>query len=731
MEKKALIAVLLFFVIPCHALCTMNAYTLSVPVDTVKADLPADSLGRMIKEGVLLKEVVIEGNSGNKEIQMRLAQNTLGVTRQYVEDNFGGSLMQTLERLPGVKAMSIGSGASKPVIRGLGFNRVLVAENGIRHEGQQWGDDHGLETDQYAVDKVEIIKGPAAVTYGSDAIGGVINLISDRTPQERFRGGVNLFARSNNESVGTTLRLAGRNGGFWCKVNATFIDYADYRIPTDSIRYYSYYIKLHDRRLRNTAGHELDGSLLLGYEGNRMRGYFRVADVNTRSGFFANAHGLEVMLSDIDYDRSRRDVDLPYHTVNHLMLSNHTEWHWHGGTVEGGFAYQHNRQSEYSEPVSHGYMPIPPNTLERRFTKQTASTDIRLRLMLGLHSLQAGLSTEYQKNRRSGWGFILPDFGQLTFGGYAYDRFVVSDDLILSAGIRFDHGTVRIHSYHDWYKTPQADGDSVFVERSADMRRSFNSFTWSVGINRRMGDWVLKINAGKSFRIPAAKELGMDGINYNIFRYEEGNAGLKPEESYQADAGLIYGNGTVDVSVTPYLNYFPNYIYLNPTSEYCEGLQLYRYTQCRVLRWGLEASLSWRFLRHFDLEADGQYLYVRQLSGEKKGYSLPYSTPWSALMKLRYSLPANDEDGSSFMAVECRVVGAQNEVVPPEEPTPGHWLLGASAGKSFHLGGSMLRVTLRCENILNKRYYDHTNYYRLIGVPEPGRNFSLMAAWSF
>lgn len=85
-------------------------------------------IGRMMRDGISLKEVVIKGNSGYKEIQMRSAQNTLGVTRGYVEDNFGGSLMQTLERLPGVKAMAVGSGASKPVIRGLGFNRVLVAE---------------------------------------------------------------------------------------------------------------------------------------------------------------------------------------------------------------------------------------------------------------------------------------------------------------------------------------------------------------------------------------------------------------------------------------------------------------------------------------------------------------------------------------------------------------------------------------------------------------------------
>ena len=101
-------------------------------------------------------------------------------------------------------ALSVGSGESKPVIRGLGFNRILVAENGIKHEGQQWGDEHGLEADQYAIDTVEVIKGPAALSYGSDAIGGVINLQSTAVPHIAFSGEVNLFARSNNESTGAT-----------------------------------------------------------------------------------------------------------------------------------------------------------------------------------------------------------------------------------------------------------------------------------------------------------------------------------------------------------------------------------------------------------------------------------------------------------------------------------------------------------------------------------------------
>ena len=746
-NKKLVYIVLPLFINLFHAL-TASAKAMSLPKDSVRISAQADSVKRMMRDGVSLKEVVVSGSS-NKEIQMKSALNVVRANQKFIEENFSGSLMQTLSRLPGVQAMNVGSGESKPVIRGLGCNRGLVAEKGSKHERQQWGDDQGLEIDQYAIDQAEVIKGPTSLTYGSDAIGGVINLKSNTMPLKKFAGQVNLFGRTNNESIGSSVRLTGRNGKFWYKANATWMDYADYKVPADSIEYYSYWIKLKDQRLRNTAGREMDGNLMLGYAGDRWNTSFRIADVNAKAGFFANAHGLEVRLSDIDYDSSRRDIDLPYHTVNHFWVSNHTDWNWADGMLESNFAYQNNRQRELAEPVSHGYMPIPTNTLERSFTKQTFSTNVKAMQQMGKHDLQAGGNVEYQRNRQGGWGFILPDFEQLTFGVFAMDKWNLSDKLSLTAGARFDRGSVRIHSYHDWYKTPLKastsdspmdgtvlqgtlqQGDSTYMERSANLRRSYNSFTWSVGVNRMLGDWVLKLNVGKSFRMPIAKELVMDGVNYNIVRYEKGNTSLKPEESYQVDAGIVCEKGVLSMQLTPYLNYFPNYIYLNPTPQYKEGLQLYYYTQAKVLRWGFEASVSWKILPYLKLDADGEYLYARQLSGEKKGYGLPFSTPWSARAELRYLLPAQNPAKSGFVALEWQVVGTQDIIVPPEEKTKGHQLLNASIGKKFKLGENQLEITLRGENLLGKRYYDHTSYYRLMGVPEPGRNFSAMVSWNF
>ena len=708
MRRMAVTAVSFLLVVLCHA----------QRQDTVKS---------MVKDGITMNEVVIMGNNNKREVLMKSSQNLVSIGKSYIDANISGSLMQSLAGIPGVKAMNIGSGQSKPVIRGLGFNRMVVTENGIKHEGQQWGEDHGLEIDQFSIDKVEVIKGPSALLYGSDAIGGVINLYSNYIPIKQNEGKIDLFARSNNESVGLSAQLGGKNKRFYYRTNLTLIDYADYKIPTDSIQYYSYYIELKNRRLRNTAGKECDGSFTLGYLGDNFSSSIKVSDAYAKSGFFADAHGLEVRMSDINYDRSRRDIDLPFHGVNHFKIINHSAWRWGKIHWKSDLSFQNNFRKEQSEPISHGYMPIPPNTLERKYVKNTYTAHLSMNVLLAeRHSLRAGINIEHQHNKRGGWGFIIPDFETTSYGGYVYDRYYLADDLILSAGIRLDKIQTHIHRYTDWYKTPVEGLDSIYKERSADLRRSFNSFTWSLGVNYNVGQWVLKTNVGKSFRAPIPKELGADGINYHIFRYEKGESKLSPEESYQIDAGINWHNDIFNVQLDPYLNYFPNYIYLNPTSAYTEGLQTYYYMQSRVIRYGFEAEANYKLSQKWEVGLKGEYVYAEQLSGDKKGYTLPFSPPWSVSTELKYILSPEQEAKSGFVSMTYKIVGDQNEIVPPEKATKGYGVLNMSIGKVFAWKSYRLKLNLQGLNMLNKRYYDHTSYYRLIDVPEPGRNFSLM-----
>lgn len=683
-------------------------------------DIPPDSVK-------MLRPVVI---NAEMEHARQVTQNVVSIDADYIEEHFAGSLMQSLEGVPGVKAVAIGSGLSRPVIRGFGYNRMVVSENGIKHEGQQWGDDHGLEIDQFAVDEVSVIKGPAALLYGSDAIGGVLELTSNRMPRNPLEASVTLFGRSVSSQLGFSTHVAGRNKGFFYKADLTMSDYGDYRVPTDSIQYYSYNIPLREGRLRNTAGSEYDGRLMVGWTNNRnFRTDLMVTDVYARSGFYADAHGMEVRLSQIDYDRSTRDIDLPYQQVNHLKMQSHTIWQVGQASMEANVAWQHNYREELSEPISHGYMPTPPDSLERSFDKHTLSGTFDAHMPLGEHhELNAGTSVEYQQNRRGGWGFIIPDFENITGGLYAVDHWSLSDNLTVIGGVRYDLSHVDIHSYQDWYPSVLSNGDTAFKMRSSEVCRTFSSFTWSVGTNWHKDNCIVRANIGKAFRVPIAKELGADGVNYHIFRYEQGNPDLNPEESYQLDIGAEWYFSRLTLKVDPYFNYFPNYIYLNPTPDYEEGLQLYYYTQTQAIRYGLEAEVSWLLLGRLNLSARGQYCRSTQLSGDKKGYTLPFAVPPSADLDASWRY---NYHGRGSVGVNLHGVMTQYDIVPPEKPTPGYVTINLSASHYFTLKSGKLSVTLQLNNLLDTKYYDHTSYYRLMDIPEPGRNLSLRLKYEF
>lgn len=678
-----------------------------------------------------IEEVTVTATAHHHQ-QTLSSQSNVSMNAEQLQQTLETSLSKSLASKAGVQSSGIGSAQSRPMIRGMGQNRLAVIHDGIRHEGQQWGDDHGLEIDQFAIDRIEILKGPAALLYGSDAIGGAIVLTSSRRPVKPFAGKARLFTRSNNLLIGASLRLEGKRNKFFWRVNGTYQDYADCSVPTDSIEYYSYRIPLYKRTLRNTAGREADGSLTLGYAGYRFHTCLKIFETYAESGFFANAHGLEVRLSKTDYDRSRRDIDLPRQSVNHLKILSHTVYTMDTWDLEANLAWQHNLRKELSEPVSHGYMPKPQNSLERQFEKHTASINLKAHWHVHeRHILRFGLNGEMQHNRRNGWGFIIPDFQTYTAGLFASEQWQVNHDLSLNAGIRYDYTHTDIRPYTDWYQTP-VDGIQQYKQRSEELHRNYHSLTWSAGLSYTPQHWIVKANIGKGFRVPIAKELGADGINYHIFRYEQGNAALSPEESYQLDMTVGWHNRYISIKAEPFLSWSPNYIYLSPTADYHEGLQVYQYTQAKVLRTGFEAEVTVQPWKHIEINLQGDYVFARQMSGNKRGYGLPFSPPWRLMPEVRFLWDVRKKiNGSGHFAVNVRVAGAQHDIVPPEKPTDGWWTLNLNAGQKFELDKCAISLTLSADNILNKKYYDHTSFYRLINVPEAGWNLSLMLGVDF
>ncbi|RZF58013.1 TonB-dependent receptor [Sphingobacterium corticibacterium] len=669
------------------------------------------------------------------------------VDQQYIHRHLGGSLMQTLSRLPGISNIGIGSGQSKPLIRGLGFNRVVVVEKGVKHEGQQWGADHGLEIDQFAAGNIEVIKGAASFLYGSDAIGGVIDIKPEPlSEKESLSGSLNLIGKSNNDLYGVSANAQGRTENWIYGGRVTYQRYGDYRVPTDTVHVYDYPVRLHKNKARNTAGKELNFHFNGGYATENFETIFYISNNSNRSGFFANAHGLEPRRVDTElHDTSSRDMQMPYQQVNHFKVINRSSLTigFHCIEMEAGF--QHNFRQEYSKYVNHGYMPpvYPdsmkmPSDLERQYDKRVYSLNLRDRFSIGQHTFVAGINGEYQHNRIDGWSFLIPGFNQLSAGAFLYDRYRLSDKVSLYGALRYDYSHIETIKYTDWFPSvvseENGNSETAYLTRAANLQRTFNSLVWSSGATYNEGDFSMKANVGKSFRVPIAKELAANGVNYHYFSYELGDPALSPEQSYQFDAGLSYSKEKLSLELNPFYNYFSNYIYLNPTPRhdhfYGAGNQIFEYTQSRVQRYGGEIKIGYRFSEVFRTELLAEYVKAEQLSGSKKGYPLPFSPPASFLANMSWQ-PNTGSLKNSYFSVDLRLVAPQNEIVPPEKKTPGYELVNVQVGHPLMIYGKPIQINLQVQNLFDTKYLDHTSFYRLIEMPEVGRNIVLSLSVPF
>lgn len=659
------------------------------------------------------------------------------VGQAFVRRFYAGSLAASLERLPGVSSIQIGAGQSKPVIRGLAFHRNLVVEDGMRHESQQWGEEHGLEIDALSAGKVEVIRGPSSVRYGSDAIGGVLNIVSATAPgQEGFSGNLSLLAASTNQQMGLNSLLQWKEGRSWAYAGLGWRDAADYRVPADSVDVYNFRIPLRHGRLRNTAGMERSFRAGYGFGRGRWDHQFRLSAINGEQGFFAHAHGIEPRSVDtLLHDQSQRDIQYPYHEVMHLKFIGQSRLSLPAGSLQLMLGYQKNLMEERSAYVSHGFMPpaLPSERmkhadLERHFDKDAVSMEALWQHKLKSLNWTAGLAAALVQNRIGGWAFIFPEYRSQHIGLFSLFDAQLRPGHVLQAGLRLDGSALQIAGYRDWFASP----GGVFVQRAHDLSRRYLSLSWSGGYGLTKGRWSIKANAGKSFRLPTAAELGANGINYHQFRFEQGNGELRPETSYQFDLSAEWRNARLALELSPFAAWSPNYIFLNPTAEhdylYGNGNQKYVYTQAQVFRAGgelhLHYGLSETLVAGFILET----LYSRQLSGPKKGFGLPLSPPASGLINLNWS------PKTAFpldLAADVVLTSAQRRIVPPEAPTAGWYTINLRANALINLRNQPLELSVQLNNLTNNIYFNHLSYYRRINLPEAGRNVVLVVRIPF
>lgn len=680
---------------------------------------------------VALPEVVVAETY--QQLQNKKTALTLEVAdRDFLRKHFTGNFMQAMENIPGVQAMDIGSGFSKPMIRGMGFNRVAVLENSIKQEGQQWGADHGLELDAFNVDAVNVIKGPASLLYGSDAMGGVIDIAPVKVPVENMLfGDVTLLGKSVNGTVGASLMLGIKKNAWYTKLRYSEQRFGDYRIPTDTIVYLTQKMPVYGCRLKNTAGWERNINFFTQYQKKGYKSNLVVSNVFQKTGFFPGAHGVPD-LSRLEDDGDSRNIELPYSQVNHLKVTTHQQYAWETFVLSGDVGYQNNHREEWSAFHTHyGSQPLPETDPDKElgFNLNTFSLSAK-GLLIGSSSWEhrMGWDSQFQRNTISGYSFLLPEYDRFTTGVSWLTTYRPDNRLSVSGGVRYDYGRMRVFAHDDPYLATYLqeqgyDEEQIELYRwnSRRVNRNFGDYSLSLGVV-----WTpsarhqLKVNIGRSFRLPGANELASNGVHHGTFRHEQGDASLSSEQGWQMDASYQLKYGRLSLYVSPFVNWFSNYIFLRPTGDWSvlpHTGQIYRYTQTEALFAGAEASAELSILPTLSYRVSGEYVYTYN---RDEHIPLSFSPPavlhntltWQ---KKRYMLYA-----------EWQSIAKQDRVDRNEDRTPGANLFHLGGSIDLPVAGTEVEITLTVRNLFNTRYYNHLSFYRKVEIPEPGRNFQLL-----
>lgn len=692
-------------------------------------NLVADFL--LVPSLVQLNEVQVAANrfkSGPKEQSMTIQT----VDRSFLEKSSSNTFVNALQKIPGVNAINTGVGIAKPVIRGMSFNRVIVNDQGVKQEGQQWGADHGLEIDQYAPERVEIIKGPSSLLYGSDGMGGVINILPAPPPPSNTLSGSFLGAyKTNNHLFATSTMLQGNREGKLFRLRFSTQDFGDYRVPAESFTYNRFVLPIYDQALKNTAGRERNVTAMAGLAKHWGQATVTVSNFHQKAGFFPGALGIPRAYQ-LTSDGDSRNIALPRQVTDHFKVIANGIIHFDENWLELDMGYQQNYRREESNPHAHGKGPRPEGTLALGLTLQTFSANARYNhqvsdKLMGVYGFQA----QYQLNERSGFEYLLSDFTSGNVGVFVYEEYQINSTTSVNAGARFDYGYRNIEEYIE----PVYDDQENIVgynTRSGKVERQFSNFSGGMGVSFYPHQhFNAKLNLGSTFKIPTAPELSANGIHHGTFRHELGDSTLNTERGWQADLNLTYRKEKLYASFTPFFNYFDQFIYLGPTSQFStlpEGGQIYRYSQDDAIFTGTEASFEYAFLKSFHFKTALEYVWNYNLDTQ---LALPFTPPLSILGEAEYHLPLEGVFSNLYLGLLAQYFAAQMRVDRNEESTPGYTLINFSSGIDINIYNQAIKLLFSIQNLFNTKYLNHLSRYRLLNLPEQGRNFNITLKFPF
>ncbi|MEJ7588964.1 MAG: TonB-dependent receptor, partial [Ferruginibacter sp.] len=652
----------------------------------------------------------------------------VSVSHAYLARNLSTNIIDAIAKVPGVSTLTSGPNVSKPVIRGLGFNRILTLYDGVRQEGQQWGDEHGIEVDQYGIEKIEIIKGPASLSYGSDALAGVVNLIPFQpVPEGTVSGELRTEYHFNNGQFGGSAMVsANKNGLEWMG-----------RISHKSAT--NYRNKL-DGRVYNTGFKETDANLSIGV--HRKWGYshlnFLLYDVlqeipdgsrDSASRKFTQQiteeDTMRSIVSDADL-KSYRISDI-HQRIQHYRVYSASNFTVGSGRVGVNAGFQRSVRREFSHPV---LKEIPGLFLQLN----TFTYDVKYFFSeTGGWNISAGINGMYQNNTVTrGSEFIIPSYTQFDFGPFALVKKTIGK-LDVAGGARFDSRSFKNKELYTGinpgtgFDMAVSGIDTIGANNLfPEYHHLFSGFSGSIGATYNFSEkFALKANLSRGFRSPNIAEISANGVHPGTNIYQIGNREFKPEFSIQEDIGLSYSSKYAAITFSIFNNQLSNYIFnqklINRNgadSIIVAGNQTYKFQQGKARLYGGEIGIDFHPVKSIHFENSLSVVYGKnkgidpKLQSDSNRY-LPFIPPLHGVSELRFDFNArrrNIVDG--FIKVELAYYAKQDRVYlvdNTETSTPGYTLINAGLGTSFinKKGRVVASLYLMGNNLFNTAYQDH------------------------
>lgn len=652
------------------------------------------------------REVVITGSASSSD-NRKNSTSVSTVSKAELLYHPSTNLIDALSRVPGVSQITTGAGISKPVIRGLSSNRVVTVNNGVKQQGQQWGDEHGVEIDQYSADHVEILKGPASLMYGSDALGGVINILDGLpAPDGTLRGEFLTNYATNNGLTGSSLMLQGNENGLVYKVRGSYKNAYSYKTPIEYVP--------------NSGFNETNFEGQIGL--NKKWGYAHLdaSSFRTNLGFYEPTRNDAGQLVDGDgntfSDAQNKDRTLAYpkQDVRHYKIALNSNILLGEGSLKAILGYQHNLRRELETAGEDPALFL---------NSYTYSYDLKYSFKeVNGWAPVLGVSGEYIHSlNTAGEEQLIPDYDTQAFGTFAYVKKTWDNDTF-NAGIRFDYRKMTGKAF---------SGDSEFNT----FANKFSHITGALGYTHEFNEALsFKANAGSAFRAPNVAELASNGVHEGVFRYEIGNPNLKPEQSYQFDASFDFQNQYVDASLGGYANFINNYIYYSTSGESRlindREYPVYNFVQDKAFLRGVEASLTLHPVSFIHFE--NSFTYTRATNQTTKE-SLPFIPAAALRNELRFE-PKIAGTSHSYFSVGIDNFWKQSKIDSFESASSGYTLLNAAIGTTLKLSKNQdITIYAAGKNLLDKAYYDHLSRFKpgrlsdedpTLGIYNMGRNIT-------